>query len=236
MSIPVSTYSDQWIAAEVLRDDFIHTQSVDDVQPEVDEAGEATTLLFAHFIGFVTDHIRATPEDISEDTALLTILLRAISHFTATLLSDIDIHSLIALYEHKARMKVLSTFYVTCTILMEYAIKGTPKLTTPFLLAEMLSGCTSIFALFDGQDINEIYFNELQTLFDTYHPLVEPFLASVIDKVLQPLASTSQGTSFYEHGLNNILWLTGAVFLSLVDYLASVPVSFPLIGLTQFTQ
>ena len=183
MSIPISTYSDQWIAAEVLRDDFIHTQSVDDVQPEVDKAGEATTLLFARFIGFITDHVRATPEDTPKHVALLTILLRAISHFTTTLLSDIDIHSLIASYEHKVRMKVLSTFYVACTILMEYAVEGTPKLTTPFLLAETLSGCTSIFALFGGQGINEIYFNELQTLFNTYRPLVEPFLASVIDEV-----------------------------------------------------
>ena len=133
-------------------------------------------------------------------------------------------------------MKVLSAFYVACTILVEYAVEGTPKLATPSLLAETLSGCALIFALFGGQGINEIYFNELQTLFNTYRPLVEPFLASVMDEVLQPLASTSQGTSFYEHGLNAISWLTGAVPLPLVDYLASIPVSFPLIGLTQFTQ
>jgi fatty acid synthase subunit alpha len=73
-------------------------------------------------------------------------------------------------------------------------------------------------------------------LFDTYHPFVEPFLASIIDKVIQPLASASGDTSFYEHGLNVIPWLTGAVPLPPVDYFASVPVSFPLIGLTQFTQ
>ncbi|KAN0105615.1 hypothetical protein V8E52_010860, partial [Russula decolorans] len=67
-----------------------------------------------------------------------------------------------------------------------------------------LSGHASIFALFGGQGINEIYFDELQTLFDAYCPFVEPFLASIIDEVLQPLASASQGTSFYEHGLNVI--------------------------------
>jgi fatty acid synthase subunit alpha len=119
---------------------------------------------------------------------------------------------------------------------VEYDVEGTPKLATPSLLAETLSGRASIFALFGGQGINEIYFDELQTLFDTYRPLVEPFLASIIDEVLQPLASASQGTSFYEHGLNAISWLTGAVPLPPVDYFSSVPVSFPLIGLTQFTQ
>ena len=75
---------------------------------------------------------------------------------------------------------------------MEYAVEDTPKLATPSLLAEMLSGRASIFAVFGGQGINKIYFDELQTLFDTYCPLVEPFLASIIDEVLQPLASASR--------------------------------------------
>jgi fatty acid synthase subunit alpha len=82
----------------------------------------------------------------------------------------------------------------------------TSKLATPSLLAKALSGRALIFALFGGQGIHEIY-----TLFDTYRPLVEPFLASIINGVLQPLASASQGTSAYEHGLNVISWLTGVV-------------------------
>jgi fatty acid synthase subunit alpha len=94
---------------------------------------------------------------------------------------------------------------------VEYDVEGTPNLVTPSLLTEVLSGHASIFALFGGQGINEIYFNELQMLFDAYRPFVEPFLASIIDEVLQPLASASQGTSFYEHGLNVISWLSGAV-------------------------
>ena len=79
-SRPAPTCSDQRIAAEVLRDEFIHAQSVDDVQPEVDEAGEATTLFFARFIGFVADRVRATLEDSPEHVARLAILLRAVSH------------------------------------------------------------------------------------------------------------------------------------------------------------
>ncbi|KAN0109683.1 hypothetical protein V8E52_009029 [Russula decolorans] len=84
-----------------------------------------------------------------------------------------------------------------------------------------LSGHASIFALFGGQGINEIYFDELQMLFDAYRPFVEPFLASIIDEVLQPLASASQGTSFYEHGLNIISWLSGAF----TQYLVAARVS-----------
>lgn len=119
---------------------------------------------------------------------------------------------------------------------MKYNVEGTPKLPTPSLLAEALSGRASVFALFGGQGINEVYFDELQTLFDTYRPFVEPFLHSTVNDVLQPLASASQDTSFYEHGLDVISWLSRATPRPPIAYFAAVPVSFPLIGLTQFTQ
>ena len=180
--------------------------------------------------------MRATPDDTPEHAARLAILLKAVSHFTTTLLSDIDIHSLVASYQNEVRKEVLSAFYVAHAVLVEYDVEGTPKLSTPSLLAEALSGRASIFALFGGQGVNEIYFDELQALFDIYRPFVEPFLTSVVDEVLQPLAFASHGTSLYEHGLNVISWLTGAAPLPPVAYFASIPVSFPLIGLTQFTQ
>ena len=90
--IPVSTCfddSDEWIAAEALRDEFTLAQPIDDDQLQVDEAGEATTTFFAHFISFVADRVRDTSEDTPEHAARLAILFKAISHFTATHLSDI---------------------------------------------------------------------------------------------------------------------------------------------------
>ena len=45
----------------------------------------------------------------------------------------------------------------------------------------------------------------------------------------------SQDSSFYEHGLNVISWL-GVTLHPPVAYFASVPVSFPLISLSQFSQ
>jgi fatty acid synthase subunit alpha, fungi type len=94
--------------------------------------------------------VRATLEDTPEHAARLAILLRAVSHFTATLLSDIDIHSLVVSYEPEACKKVLSAFYVARDILVEYDVEGTPKLAISSL-AEALSGRSSIFALFGYQ-------------------------------------------------------------------------------------
>jgi fatty acid synthase subunit alpha, fungi type len=176
-----------------------------------------------------------TPEDTPEHAACLVVLLKAVSHFTITLLSN-NIHSLVASYEHEARKKVLSAFYIAHAILVKYNVEATPKLPTPSLLSEALSGHASVFTLFGGQGVNEFYIDELQALFDTYRPFVEPFLHSTANKILQPLVSASQDTSFYEHGPNIISWLTGATPRTPIAYFASVPVSFPLIGLTQFTQ
>ena len=63
-----------WNTVEVLRDEFIYAQSVDDVQPKVHDAGEATTL------GFVAGRVRTAPEDTFDDAVCLANLTRPISH------------------------------------------------------------------------------------------------------------------------------------------------------------
>src|SRR5882757_4710705 len=53
--------------------------------------------------------------------------------------------------------------------------------------------------------------------------------------ILQPLSSSS-GSPFYNYGLDVVSWLSGASSRPPVAYLASVPISLPLIGLTQLVQ
>ena len=42
-----------------------------------------------------------------------------------------------------------------------------------------------------------MYFDELQSLYDIYKPYVAPLVSTVTDKVLKPLASAREATSFY---------------------------------------
>lgn len=84
----------------------------------------------------------------------------------------------------------------------------------------------------------QVYFDELQALFDTYRPLVQPGLEAAT-KALQALAEEANLSgfgSYYTHGIDVIGWLSGKVTRPPVEYLASVPLSLPLIGLTQLTQ
>ena len=65
--------------------------------------------------------------------AHLAILLKAVSHFSTIYFSDIDICSLVTSYEHEARKKALSAFYIAHGILLEYAVKGILSSSLPLL-------------------------------------------------------------------------------------------------------
>ena len=83
-----------------------------------------------------------------------------------------------------------------------------------------------------------MYFDELQSLFDIYKPYVAGFLAEATKQVLLPLGTKAvqDGQSFYSQGLDAYGWLSGSAPRPSVDYLASIPLSLPLIGLTQLVQ
>lgn len=55
------------------------------------------------------------------------------------------------------------------------------------------------------------------------------------NEVLKPFAAASTST-YYTYGMDVIAWLVGTTPTPPTDYLASIPLSLPLIGLTQLTQ
>jgi len=240
----VSTANDRWIAAEVLRDEFIHDQniqaSIDDTV-EAEENSQATVDLFSRFLAFAAAKIRHEEALPNTDCgpslkASLAVLLEALSHFTACYLSDIDLHSLVAPFNVDTRKLVLSSFYNSYATLQKHNVPDIPIFPTPSLFSHARSGEASVFALFGGQGVNEVYFDELQSLFDIYRPCMETFIETTTRAVLQPLADAHQCTSYYSYGLDALSWLTGATPRPPTAYLASVPVSMPLIGLTQLIQ
>ncbi|KAK0559784.1 fatty acid synthase alpha subunit Lsd1 [Tilletia horrida] len=153
--------------------------------------------------------------------------------------TEIDIHSIAtnaADFDEQARTSLLRDYY-TAYVTLEKGGKE-PQLPTPKLFQLASQGKAGLFALFGGQGTNEVHFNELQLLFDTYRPLVEPVL-KVATRKLQHLVeqATVEGySSFYLPGLNVYSWLTGSQPRPSTAYLGSIPVSLPLIGLTQLSR
>ena len=225
-----------WIAAEVLRDDFTHAQKQVDaldttaehtihLQPEVD--------LFASFLSFITQRLS---DDSQSTKARTSLLLHAFTHFVSSYLSDTDIFSFVKPFDVEVRTSVLTSFFIARAALEQHNVADIPKSPTSALFSASSEGEASIYALFGGQGTNEVYFDELQALYDTYKPYVSAIIKEITNEILRPLVATRQTSSFYNYGMDITSWLSGAIPRPPVAYLASIPISLPLIGLTQLIQ
>jgi fatty acid synthase subunit beta len=169
--------------------------------------------------------------------ARAALLLNVFKYFTSAYLATTDIHSLASTFDTDTRRIVLSAYFLAVTALRAQNLDASiPKQPGSALLAAASSKKASIFALFGGQGTNEVYFDELQNLYEIYKPFVAPFIQTLTEEVLVPLVSEEEACNCYTFGLDVASWLSGATARPAVPYLASVPVSFPLIGLTQLVQ
>lgn len=236
VSIPVSAQCSQWIAAEVLRDEFVHdqkTQDAIDSTVELENEAEAAIELFAKFLLFTAQKL---DQDAESSSARTDVLLQSLKHFTTTYLSSQDIHAVSAAFDTEVRKTVLAGYFAAVAALELKNVSDVPSAPPSALLTAAADGEASVYALFGGQGTNEVYFDELQTLYDTYKSYVAPYIAAATQEVLIPLASASESTTYYSYGLDVVSWLNDASARPPVAYLASVPISFPLIGLTQLVQ
>ncbi|KAJ3517947.1 hypothetical protein NLJ89_g178 [Agrocybe chaxingu] len=210
ISIPVPTQPDEWIAAEVLRDEFTHTQSQLDAVDSttlLQNESEATLELSARFLAHVADSIPKDPQSTIARTALL---LNVLKHFTSSYLASKDIHVLTSTFDSERRKIVLASYFRAVAALQAQHVTEIPAQPKSTLLEAALSGKASIFALFGGQGTNEVYFDELQNLYDIYTPFAAPFLQTVADENLIPLAEDEEDSTFYTFGLDVVSWLSGA--------------------------
>ena len=236
ISIPVSTQADEWTAAEVLRDEFTHVQSTDDAidaTAALENTTEASIELLSRFLSFVAGKL---DEDAQSDAARTSILLKSVKYFTSTYLTTQDVHVISASFDTEVRKTVLAAYFKAIAALEAKKVADIPRGPSGALLAAAKGGSASVYAIFGGQGTNEVYFDELQTLYDIYKPYVAGFIQTVTRDILVPLVEESEEDTLYPHGLDVASWLSGATPRPSVAYLASIPVSFPLIGLTQLVQ
>ncbi|BGP56496.1 hypothetical protein JCM8202_004608 [Rhodotorula sphaerocarpa] len=249
LSLHVPSTSQEWIAAEVARDtfqDWLHAAEkngnlvgfeaaeVDDEQGDDAAFDEKELVLNAYFLTHVAGLLPFPQSATSPSTA--AVLLAAFNHFSSTFLNGTDIHSLGASLPAPVRALAISSFFLAKTKLQVEGLgKVLPKQAEPALLEKVSAGQAELYALFGGQGMNEVYFDELQTLFDLYGPLLTPFL-TLASEHLVSLAAAAQSTLLYDFGLNALAWLQDPSTRPEVPYLATCAVSLPLIGLTQLCQ
>lgn len=216
----------------MLRDEFNQVQESAVESTDIENEAEASVELFARFLNFVAGKLGREPRS---SVVRVSLLLASLKHFTTSYLSQQDVHTFTAGYETDTRKTVLTHYYSALATLEARGASPIPRAPASALLSAALEKSASVYALFGGQGTNEVYFDELQALYDTYEPYVASFLSDA-SKVLLQLVEESEDTTFYTHGMDVVSWLSGATPVPPLSYLASVPVSMPLIGLTQLTQ
>jgi fatty acid synthase subunit alpha len=97
-------------------------------------------------------------------------------------------------------------------------------------------GQASIYALFGGQGTNKVHFDGLQSLYDISRTFLFSFTSTVTKEVFKPLAEANESSHFYASGMDVAAWLSNSSICPSTPYLASAPISFPLIGLSQLAQ
>ena len=143
-------------------------------------------------------------------------------------------HTFTSTFDLDVRRAVISSYFKALATLESSGITDIPRQPPSALFSAARDGDASIYAVFGGQGTNEVYFDELQNLYDLYTPYVAPFVQIITDELFAPLIRSSSLP--YDHGLDASSWLSGSAPLPPVSYLASVAVSFPIIGLTQLIQ
>lgn len=204
-----------------------------DATAEIENKSEATLELLARFLGFVAASLQ---EDLQSTRARTALLVNVLKHFTSTYLSKKDVHSLAATCDSDVRQTILSSYILAIAALEQAGVADIPRSPPSALFTAAAKGDASAYALFGGQGTNEVYFDELQSLYDIYKPYVAPFIATITNEILKPLTAERVSTAFYTHGMDVTSWLSGAAPRPPTSYLASIPLSLPLIGLTQLVQ
>ena len=111
MSIPVSTTTDEWISAEILRESFIHSQKSQDtidttIQLENDPEGSVE--LFARFLSFVAENVNSDPNSSLSRAGLL---YNAFKPFSKSYLVSQDVHTFTSAFNLDARRTVISSYF-----------------------------------------------------------------------------------------------------------------------------
>ncbi|KAJ9477291.1 Fatty acid synthase subunit beta [Pseudozyma hubeiensis] len=192
--------------------------------------------LLARLLLYLAQHLSSS--DPLERHARLCFLEAAWSKLNSDTLGSIDVHSYARSLSQETASLILRAYFEAYAALHA---SGVPViLRTPSLLESARTHQAGLYALFGGQGNNHGYFAELQALFDTYRPFVEPIVAAVTARFSQLLcriqAARTGPYAAHSQGLDLLSWLQRRRERPTEAYLASVPISAPLLSLTQMIQ
>jgi len=175
VSIDVPSRAAEWIAAEVARESFAEWLAAEEsnlegfevIELDEDNEGQAEAdakekqlVLICYFLQHLSA-LLAVPSGTSPATA--QVVLAVYLHLSAEFVAPDDAHSVAASLSAPIRNLLLSSYYAARTHLEAADLADElPTHSVSGLLAGASSGAAELYAVFGGQGMNEVYFDELQ--------------------------------------------------------------------------
>ncbi|KAJ1727389.1 hypothetical protein LPJ72_005964 [Coemansia sp. Benny D160-2] len=161
-----------------------------------------------------------------------TVLTELFGGFEARYCPEANIHASICdgNIDEEQVQSVLQSYYAT-----QDRIYGSKMQQKP-LPALFSSAEIKLVGLFRGQGAMDNYIEETRAIYTTYGPLVKDFVGQM-NEFLGKECADPRVSALYKYGLDVHSWITNPKEeLPSTEYLLSVAVSIPVVGLTQLMQ
>ncbi|KAJ2079283.1 fatty acid synthase alpha subunit Lsd1 [Coemansia sp. RSA 988] len=147
---------------------------------------------------------------------------------------DQNIH----VYLSDSKLDVRQTESVLCAYYAAQSkyLKARGAYKKPVMRPALFStGHFRIMTVFAGQGGMDNYMDETRSVFSIYQPLVEDYVMCMSEH-LKKEAAEPKMTRIYRNGLDALRWIKSPEETPSQEYMISVPVCLPLVGLTQLMQ
>ncbi|KAJ1959241.1 fatty acid synthase alpha subunit Lsd1, partial [Dipsacomyces acuminosporus] len=230
--IAVLVANELWGAAEQMREQFQASSWIASAPADAESNDVAPVELAARFLKFCATQYPVQPEGLP----YLDVIRLLFKHFRETFLRGNDVHAATESLSADAQKVIINAYYTAQVLLVDagaFTDASEYAPATPALFDRVDSGKAGLFAIFGGQGNIEEYFDETQEVFDTYEPLVRDYTEKMSAALKQAAARTPEAQTVCSKGLDVIAWLASPDARPDLQYLLSVPITLPIVGLTQ---
>ncbi|EDO18703.1 hypothetical protein Kpol_1055p60 [Vanderwaltozyma polyspora DSM 70294] len=247
--------TDFYFTASQLKDQFSKTLPEPTENFDSDNEPSSPVELLGSFLGYISDLISANNLSTDDSIQFRKVLDVSLTELENTYLQGNDIHALASnlLKENDINddndsnessendiVSFSSTTPEKVKLLIKNYIKTRVVANKPFLKSNSAlfksvenGDLTKIIAIFGGQGNTDDYFEELRELYQTYDVLISDVIQFSADTLIQLIKTTKDTEKIYTQGFNILKWLRNPSLTPDLDYLLSIPISCPLIGVIQ---
>ncbi|CCF56008.1 hypothetical protein KAFR_0A05730 [Kazachstania africana CBS 2517] len=227
LSVPTVSF----FAASQLQEQFKKTLPEPTEGFAADDEPNSSAELLGKFLAYISSLIIPN----NDRNQFNEVLQTSLQEFEHSYLHGNDIHTLGADLLKNNDTPLLKVKELIKNFINAKVVANIPfEKNTTAALFEKTNDDTSLVAIFGGQGNTDDYFEELRDLYRTYNVLVSDIIESAATTLDELTKSSSDAEKVFNQGFKLMDWLETPSKTPDNDYLLSIPISCPLIGVIQF--